>query len=124
MPNIRLSPKHGVNPAIVHCFFCNEPTDKIALLGKLPGDAPAPMKTVIDAEPCATCAGYMEQGIILISVRDGAEGANPYRTGAWIVVTADAIERMLKPSPQRDAILRKRVAFIPDSVWNLFRLPR
>ena len=88
MSGIKLSPKYGLNCAIPLCFFCNKAKNEILLPGRLPGDVEAPRNAVWDKKPCQECAGYMQQGIILISVKDGESGAgdNPYRTGGWCVV--------------------------------------
>ena len=39
---IRLSPKHGVNPAVPLCFLCGQAKNEIVLAGRLPGDVEAP----------------------------------------------------------------------------------
>ena len=120
---IRLSKKHGVNPSVMLCFFCNEPSG-VALLGHMKGDVQAPHQGVFDKEPCTKCKGYMEQGVILISVKDGEEGENPYRTGGWVVVKVDAVERMLQPEELRVQVINKRMAFVPDAAWDALGLPR
>lgn len=126
--SIRLSPTHGINPAIPVCFYCGKEKNEVLLLGRLKGDVEAPRHAVWNKEPCGTCKGYMKQGIILISInevlsRDDPE--NPYRTGGWVVVTEEAIERwLLKPPELVDAICRRRAAFIPDEVWDRIGLPR
>ena len=65
--NIRLSEQHGVNPSVGKCFFCNEDKE-VVLLGRLPGDQEAPRSAVYNKEPCEKCKGYMELGVVLISV--------------------------------------------------------
>jgi hypothetical protein len=122
--SIRLSDAHGVNPAIPLCFFCNKPKNEIILAGRLPGDREALRNAVWNKEPCDECAGYMKQGIICISTRDGEGGDNPYRTGAWIVLREEAMRRFVQPEALAEEIARRRVAFIPDEVWNALGLPR
>jgi hypothetical protein len=78
-----------------------------------------PKLACYDKEPCDKCKEYMKQGIILISVRDGEGGDNPYRTGGWTVIKEEAVRRMFK-----DVDLYKRVAFVHDSVWDMVGLPR
>jgi hypothetical protein len=119
---IRVSQKHGVNPMLVQCFYCLKERNELALLGYLPGDKQAPRQGVIDKEPCAECAGFMKQGVILISVRTGESGDNPYRTGGWCVVTSEAIRKLFPTIA--DAICTQRVAFVPDEVWDRIGLPR
>lgn len=128
-PQIRLSPKYGVNPCIPLCYFCQQPKNEIILLGKSKGrqDLEAPHNVVFDQEPCDKCKEYMAQGVILISVDEAKTGANtdnPYRTGGWAVVTDDAVRRFIKPKELLDDVLTKRVLFVPDDVWDLMGLPR
>ena len=120
---IRLSPKHGVNPAVPVCFFCGQDKNEVILAGRLRDDAEAPRKAVWDKQPCDTCAEYMRQGVILISVREGSDGENPYRTGGFAVVKAEAIERIVQPPELRAKILEARVAFIPDDAWLALGMP-
>jgi hypothetical protein len=120
---IRLSRKYGVNPAVPKCFFCNRDKKEIILFGRMKDDVEAPHGKVIDKEPCAECKKWMEQGIILISVRDGEEGDNPYRTGRWVVVKDEAIKRF-NPPEFVEEVLKKRIAFVPDQVWTMLGLPK
>lgn len=122
--SIRLSEKHGVNPAIPICFYCNEAKNEIILAGYLRGDAEAPRAAVWNMEPCDKCEEWMKQGIILVSTREGETGDNPYRTGGWAVVRDEAIESMINPPELVTSILRARFAFVPDDAWEALGLPR
>lgn len=111
-----LSKKHGVNPAIPHCFFCNQPKNELILAGRLRDDAEAPKSMVWDKEPCDKCKEYMKQGIILVSVdekKSQGDMENPWRTGGWWVVSEDYIERVFGTAAPE--ILKKRAAFIEHS---------
>ena len=66
----------------------------------------------------------MKDGIILISVRDGESGPNPYRTGGWCVLKEAAVRKLIQPASLVNAIVKQRVAFVPDQVWELLGLPR
>jgi hypothetical protein len=138
---IILSPKHGVNPSIARCFFCLESSDTLFLCGRLPGDAEAPRDVVWNLEPCGKCEQLMQQGVIVIGVRDGEfanverEQAkwqqqvdalssserrraqpfvpNPFRTGLWCVVTDEAIKRLMTAAGA-ERIIRCRWTFIED----------
>ncbi len=118
MGSIYLSPKHGVNPSIGVCYFCGEENGEIVLPGRLRDDREAPRKAVWHKVPCNKCKEYMSQGIILISVRDGASGDNPYRTGGWAVVTEEAIRRVITTPDVLEHMLKMRSAFIEDKVWD------
>lgn len=63
---IRISEKHGVNPTIPVCFWCGKEKNEIVLLGKLKGDVEAPMKCIINYEPCDECKETWKQGILFI----------------------------------------------------------
>jgi uracil DNA glycosylase len=125
--SIRLSEKHGVNPAIPLCFFCLKSKNELILAGKMKNDQEAPKNMVWDKRPCTECEGWMKQGIILISVDESKteDNENPYRSGGWAVVKDDLIKRVLEKSPELlEDILRKRVAFMPDEAWDIIGLPR
>lgn len=120
--SIPLSPKHGVNPTIATCFWCGREKNEIALMGKLPGDAEAPHKAVLDYEPCENCKADMEKGITLIGVvehklPDGrpaiCKGVFP--TGHWAVVTPDGIRACIT-EPLATNIINKGRAIIDDEM--------
>lgn len=113
--SIRLHPKHGLNPTMTTCFFCNEPKD-ILLLGAAYKDEAPHQIGCVDKEPCNKCKSYMEQGIITISVRDGEKSDNPYRTGGWCVLREYFFERNVDSKELLDSILEKRVVFLEDTV--------
>lgn len=121
--SIRLSEKHGVNPAIPLCFYCNAPKNEVILAGRLKGDVEAPRAAVWDKVPCDKCLEMMQMGVILISVKDGEENDNPYRTGGWVVVTEDFVRRVVQPVELLEHILMRRMAFVPDTVWEHMGLP-
>lgn len=63
--SIKLSPKYGVNPSMIQCFFCGEETGEIALLGRLPKDAEAPKHAVANHEPCKKCKERFSTGFVI-----------------------------------------------------------
>lgn len=102
--------REGKHVALTKCFFCGE--DGIILLHKRLGDVSKYHGKVVDMEPCSKCVEYMKQGVILIGIDDaksetgwnhppdkGSQAArqgwmpNPYRTGAFVVVKEEAVER-------------------------------
>ncbi len=120
MSSIKLSPKHGVNPAIPVCFYCGEDKNMLILAGRLPGDAEAPHRAVWDKEPCDKCQEHMKQGIILISVKEGSDHDNPYRTGGWVVIKEEAFDRIFGAEYRE----KTRVCFVNDRSWDMIGLPR
>ena len=121
--SIRLSPKHGVNPAIPKCFYCHQDKNEILLLGYIQKDKEAPKNAVWDEEPCTTCQEYMKQGIILISVKESSDMSNPNRTGGFWVIKDEAIKRFVQDEKLLNHILKKRTCYIPNEVALLWRLP-
>lgn len=142
---ITVSAVHGVNPSLGLCFFCME-AKEVVLLGAMspqrrerlfgpghedysdtPNSAAAPRQAVYNREPCAKCAEYMKQGIILISADpDKSEDNNPWRTGGWCVVKEEFVQRLksLMQAELVDRSLECRFAFIEDQVWDSLKLPR
>lgn len=143
--SIRLHPKYGLNPTMTTCYYCNEPS-KIILVGsgvakfKEAGLASSDGEMnhnigMVNTHPCPKCEGYMKQGIIMISVRDDQieelESANrehrtpdPYRTGGWCVISEEYIRKVVNPPELLESIMKRRMSFVPDQVWNSLGLPR
>ena len=89
--SITLSPKHGVNPSLLHCECCGKEIG-VALLGKLKDDAKAPRD--IYQGLCDKCQEVVDQGgVLILEVRDGEEGNNPYRTGRMVGCSKDFKDR-------------------------------
>lgn len=127
--SIRLSPKHGVNPCMTLCFFCGEPKNEIALLGRINRtDDEAPKEAVIDYIPCEKCQENMKKGITLV----GATTENPnhippiqpgiYPTGRWMVVRENLVKTVFLPDAA-ETIIRQRKALVDDSILEeIFKL--
>lgn len=141
MSRITVDHKHGLNPGMELCFYCQEPKGIIfyGAIGhtkrqafkeagiEISADGEAPRKLTLNREPCDKCKELMEQGVILISCREAQseeEKRNPYRTGGWVVVKDRLIEDCIGDKETKEAILRMRVAFLPDTVWDKIGLPR
>ena len=126
MTSITISEKHGVNPGLEQCFYCMKDVG-VALFGKLEDDAEAPRRICFGpGNACDECKGYMEQGVILISVDESrsTDKDNPYRTGGWVVVRDKAIKRIIAPPELVRDVLKRRMAFVPDEAWDMLGLPR
>lgn len=125
---LALSPKHGVNPSVGFCFFCQK-AKEVLLFGRMKNDEQAPHEVVANMEPCDECAGLMARGIILISTDPSKtnDETNPWRSGSWCVIRAEAVERWKEAGMDAtvaDSILKHRFGFIEDAVWDLIGLPR
>lgn len=105
--SIKLSPKHGVNACIPICVFCGQQKNAVALLGKLKGDAKAPMNAIIDYEPCDECKKNWQKGIPLIRVSlippvenmpplTEKNGNKLYPTGQYSVITTEGAKRIFE----------------------------
>lgn len=127
--DIKLSPKHGLNPAILCCFWCGEPKDVIALLGKTDReDSKAPEKLIVDYEPCDKCKELFGDGVQLIGsttepsvpnmVPITGTKENPlYPTGTYIITSKEQISNYLHEVGRDDIIegvLEKRRLVIPE----------
>jgi hypothetical protein len=122
--SILLSEKHGVNPAVPICFFCGKEKNEIILAGKMSGDKEAPRNCVWNMDPCEACEEYMKQGVILISVKEEDSADSPHRTGGWIVVKDSCIAGLIENEEAREGILKRRMAFVPDIIWDEVGFPR
>lgn len=134
---LELDPVHGANPGMEQCYLCLG--DKgVILWGRIKAatrkalaesgypagnDGAAPRRVVLGPEPCDKCKEFMSQGVILISVREGKNGTDPYRTGGWVVVKEEAI-RAVFHGEAAERVLEARMAFVTDDVWDRCGLPR
>lgn len=108
---ITLSPKHGVNPSLLKCFACGKDAG-IALLGKLKNDEEAPREMTNQNIFCDNCLKVINQdGLLVISVKDGENSDNPYRTGKMVGITKEAKERIFKD-------IKTNVCYMEDSVFS------
>ena len=90
--SIILSEKYGVNPSVTHCECCGKSIG-VVMFGRLKGDVEAPKDVYMGL--CDSCQSVVDQdGLLIIEVRDGETGNNPYRTGRITGITKDAKERM------------------------------
>ena len=102
--SLKVSKKHGVNPTIPICFWCEKEKNEVAMLGELPNDVEAPKSMWIpgDYKPCDNCQKEWAKGIALIEAStepfldsDQPEWmSNAYPTGRYVVVKKEAIEKM------------------------------
>jgi len=103
---ITLSPRHGLNPSLLKCPICGKDTNEIALLGKLKDDAEAP-RYMMSNNPCPDCQEHLDKGHrILIEVKNGEFGPNPYRTGRILYIV----------NPDAFPDLTDKVAYIEEQV--------
>lgn len=89
--SIKLSPKHGVNPSILHCFICGKEIG-VALLGKQKDDKEAPRDITNPNELCDDCLKQIKEGNkFLLEVKDGTPYENPERTGRYVCIKGKAL---------------------------------
>lgn len=123
--SINISPKHGVNPSIDHCFWCGKEIG-LALFGKLKGDAEAPRDTCTSYEPCDECKASMAQGITFMEasptppVPNTPPMGNAYPTGRFFILTEEAVQRIFEDGPQKTAMLEKRKCFLDTETFDYF----
>lgn len=109
-----LSPKHGVNPSLLICFFCGEDTGKIVLLGKLPSDAEAPRKIVLDKTPCSKCQEKFSSGITFF---ESTSSSFNDTTGRYFILSEEATRKLVLP-PSLEKILTRREALIDPETFS------
>jgi len=103
--SLRLHQKHGVNPTICQCYFCGNDKNEIALLGAAYKEE-APMKMIIDLEPCEACKERMETFVALIESESSSMPLK-YATGQIIWLKKEAFVKVFNcPLPP------KGIAFI------------
>lgn len=108
---ITLSPKHGLNPSLLKCFACGEDAG-IAILGKLKDDEEAPREMTNPNTFCTKCQSVIDQdGLLIVSIKDGEKGDNPYRTGKMVGITKDAKERIFKN-------IKSNFCYMEDTMFN------
>lgn len=105
--SIKISPKHGLNPCIPVCVFCGQEKEEIALLGQLKNDEEAPMRAVLDYDPCEKCLANWSKGVAMLRVSEDPpengmpplavkDGKNLYPTGQYFVVRQDAAKSIFE----------------------------
>ena len=108
--SIPLSPKHGLNPSILHCECCGKDYG-LGMFGRLKGDEEAP-KDIMHGF-CEDCSKVIDQGgVMIVEVADG-EGEknpkNPYRTGRIVGCSKQYKERNNIKTP---------VVYMEQSMFN------
>ena len=96
-----------------------------AVLGKLKGDAEAPMTTWVsgDYEPCEKCREKMNKGIVIAKAQTKplAEGQLPYHgaypTGEFLVLTEKGINDLLEEE-FAEAAIKNRMIFAEQDVYS------
>ena len=97
MVGIPISEKYGVNPSIPLCFYCGEPKNEVALLGRLPRDREAPHHCLLDMEPCDTCVERRETHIHLIVLEEGEGEKIEGQRQDWRNQMASLLSRKQRP---------------------------
>lgn len=105
---IKLSPKYGLNPTMPVCFWCGKDRGEIALMGHIGDgrkneDFEAPMRAVIDYEPCEECKRNMALGFTVMEVTARPNSVTNmeiqkgvYPTGRFVVMRNEAAERVFE----------------------------
>lgn len=131
MSQIKLSPKHGVNPSMVMCFWCGGDKNEIALLGRMNReDDEAPRKIFHDYEPCDKCKELFSHGVHIIGVSETPliENMPPisvqnnteyYPTGVFTVASDDYIIRVLDSESAQQVLKARKMLMDSDMLKGL-----
>lgn len=113
--SIRLHPVHGVNPTIPTCFWCGQEKNEIAMLGAA-YKGEAPMKMVLNYEPCAACTETFNKGVVFVEATptnpDGRPPLSPHAsprafpTGRHVVVKAEAAAAIITDPAVRAQVMK------------------
>lgn len=130
--SIKISPKHGLNSTIPQCFWCGQDKNEIALLGKMDSkDSPAPMRVIIDYEPCDKCKELFGKGIHVIGVSEEPiiksmfpiteqpDGKKLYPTGTMFVCSEEWIKQLLSEPDEQEmlsSVLEHRKLLMPEEI--------
>lgn len=135
--SIRLSEKHGANPAITKCFYCGKEIG-VALLGKIKTkdqygnidpDGKAPMYIIADYEPCDECKARLEGSFRIYGIAPKSkyphmpEIIKGYIVTKFIAISADEAENFLNhfqdmPDDTKKAALEKSGILLEENVFE------
>lgn len=119
MSSIRLSPKHGLNPSAMQCFYCGDDIG-VAVPGLLKGDRKAPRKAVWDMTPCDKCTAVMKIGVIFCEIDNDLtkDRDNPYRTGRLIALSEEGVRHLIGNQEKLEQLLKQRFCWIGKEEWE------
>lgn len=105
--NIPLHKEFGLNPTMPICIICHKDKGEIALLGNnYKGEAP--MKMLMDVEPCLKCKEkYLKQGTLLVECE-----TNGQPTGAVTVLKDKAFEAVFQQRIPVGKIIKVEVGIL------------
>jgi hypothetical protein len=100
---IKLSPKYGVNPTVVHCFICGTECG-VAILGKLKGDKEAPMDSTHPSILCDRCQAEIDAGNhFILEAIDSPSDTPLRRTGRYVCLKHGSIPEITHPVNYMDS---------------------
>ena len=130
--NIKVSPKHGLNPTIPQCFWCGKDKNEVALFGKMnKEDSQASRRVIMDYEPCDKCKELFSKGIHVIGVSEEpvikgmfpiseqANGKKLYPTGTMFVSSEQWIHKLLSEPEEQELlklVLEHRKMLMPEEI--------
>jgi hypothetical protein len=92
-PDVRISPRHGVNGSVLICPLLFIPTHNVVLNGRLIGDKKAD-KYMLDTEVCELAQAGMAEGLLI------SEGPTPStRSGRYWITDREAAARVFEDKP-------------------------
>lgn len=127
---IRVSKQYGVNPSVTCCEICGKDYG-VAMFGtgyKDKNGKTARAPHMVRMGLCKDCEGVIKQkGLMVIEVKDGETGKNPYRTGRIVGITKDARERLGVESNvcyMEQSVFQRCLMIFPTTMRPIFELAK
>lgn len=103
--NIKLSPKHGLNPSLQLCLYCRK-AKSILLNGKIgKDDLEASKEVVTDIEPCDKCKEKYKDCTLVVELNK-----NDIPTGRWLAIDKKYITE--------ETVKNSQVAIATEETFN------
>ena len=126
--SIRLSEKHGLNPTIPLCPYCEKPKNQIAMLGaegdklaralgRADGEMPMHCHLPGDVHPCEECLETKKDYVFLFSAEKTEEGTR--LTGRFAMARRSFLESILN-DPSAIPEEHPAIMAVDDQVFDSF----
>ena len=102
--SLRLSPKHGVAPALTFCRLCGKETQELALLGLSSNKVLRDLYDATDGK-YGNKEGYQEYGHNKIPAQEPCDECKSYLVGGCIIIAKDTGEYLRLTKDMTDTLV-------------------